>query len=130
MRHRHHPNYGAEFGAGLSMKKLFALLAITSFSIGIANAQKVFSVEYESQADVKVFVVDYESRADLLVFKEEYESRAGKNDGHWYFVDYESQADKKIFFVEYESQADVKIFFADYSSRAGWENKKLIHHFY
>ena len=34
-------------------------------------AQKIFSVDYESRADVKVFVVDYESRADLLVFKEE-----------------------------------------------------------
>ena len=66
-----------------------------------ANAQKVFSAEYESRADVKVFVVDYESRADLLVYKEEYESRADGNEGNWFFVEYESRADKKIFFVDF-----------------------------
>ena len=57
-------------------------LSLNSFS------QKIFSVDYESRADVKVFVVDYESRADLLVYKVDYESRAGKNDGNWFFVDY------------------------------------------
>ncbi len=38
------------------------------------SAQKVFSVEYPSQADLKVFVVKYESQADLKVFKMKYES--------------------------------------------------------
>ena len=93
-------------------------------------AQKIFSVDYESRADVKVFVVDYESRADLLVFKEEYESRATGNEGHWHFVEYESRADKKIFFVEYESRADLKVFFVDYESRAGWKNKSKQHFLY
>ena len=37
------------------------------------QAQKIFSVQYESQADVKVFVVDYESQADLLVYKVDYD---------------------------------------------------------
>ena len=73
-----------------------------TFLVMILNeniAQKIYSVNYESRADVKVFVVDYESRADLLVYKVKYESRAGNNDGRWFFVDYESRADKKIFFV-------------------------------
>jgi hypothetical protein len=50
-----------------------------------ASAQKVFSVKYESQADVKVFVVKYESQADLKVFKVKYESQAGDNNGKWFF---------------------------------------------
>ncbi|HEY5124164.1 MAG TPA: hypothetical protein VIK14_10560 [Ignavibacteria bacterium] len=47
------------------MKKLLILLVIvfTGFLFtGKINAQKIFSVQYESQADVKVFAVDYESR--------------------------------------------------------------------
>ena len=35
----------------------------------LASAQKLFSVDYESQSDLKVFVVNYESQADLKVFK-------------------------------------------------------------
>jgi hypothetical protein len=41
-----------------------------------AVAQKVFTVDYASQADVKLFVVEYASQADLCVFKVEYASRA------------------------------------------------------
>ena len=79
------------------MKKLLFLTVFLLIS-GITNAQKVFTVEYASQADVKVFVVDYESRADLSIFKVDYESRAGENDGNWFFVDYVSQADVITFF--------------------------------
>jgi hypothetical protein len=104
------------------MKKLL-ITAILAFSIGLVNAQKVFSVQYESQADVKVFVVDHESEADLNVYKVKYESQAGNNDGKWFFVEYESQAYKKIYFVDYESQADLKIYFAEHESQAGWKNK-------
>ena len=95
------------------MKKLLFLTVCLLIS-GITNAQKVFSVEYASQADVKVFVADYESRADLSVFKVDYESRAGENDGNWFFVDYASRADKKIFFVSlpYEKDIDIICFFA------------------
>ena len=67
-------------------------LTIVCFSVLISLnslSQKIFSVDYESRADVKVFVVDYESRADLLVHKVDYESRAKGNDGSWFFVDYE-----------------------------------------
>ena len=110
---------------GVMRPALLPLLALFSlaFSAECIPAQKMFSVDYESRADVKVFVVDYESRADLLVYKEDYESRANGNDGHWFFVKYESRADKTIFFVDYESRADLKVFFVEYESRAGWRNK-------
>ncbi len=45
------------------------VIFVFCLSAASVNAQKVFSVDYESRADVKVFVVDYESRADLLVYK-------------------------------------------------------------
>ena len=96
----------------------------------VVMGQKIYSVKYESQAQVKVFVVKYESQADLLVYKVAYESQAGQNDGKWFFVDYESRADKKIFFVDYESRADLKIFFVDYESRAGWKNNAKKHLMY
>lgn len=35
-------------------------------------AQKVFKVQYESQADIKVYSVQYESQADLKVFMVKY----------------------------------------------------------
>lgn len=46
------------------------------------SAQKIYSVEYEYQADIKVFVVDAEYKADLIVYKTDKENRAGwkKND--------------------------------------------------
>jgi hypothetical protein len=44
------------------MKKIALLSCILLFSIS-AKCQKIFSVDYESQADVKVFVVNYESQA-------------------------------------------------------------------
>jgi hypothetical protein len=92
-----------------------------------AQGQKVFLVDYASQADLKVFVVPYSSQADLLVYKVEYASQVGQNEGLWHFVDYASQADKKVFLVEYESQADLKICFVDYKSQAGWKSQKRRH---
>ena len=59
-------------------------LRLTIASIFITTsvlAQKVFSVEYASQADIKVFVVEYESQADLSVFKVDYYSQSEKNNG-------------------------------------------------
>ena len=52
------------------------LLFLLLFPV-LTQAQKVFSVDYASQADVKVFVVDYESQADLKIFFVDYESQAG-----------------------------------------------------
>ncbi len=72
--------------------KQFILIAILLLSVAIAKAQKVYSVDYENQADVKVFVVQYENQADLNVYK----------------VKYENQADLKIYFVQYENQAGWK----------------------
>jgi hypothetical protein len=111
------------------MKKLLFLTVCLLIS-GITKAQKVFSVEYASQADIKVFVADYESQADLSVFKVDYSSQAGKNDGKWFFVEYASQADKKIFFTAYASQADILIYFVEYSSQAKWRKKEKLHLFY
>lgn len=103
-------------------REVFLLLAAILIASSL-HAQKVFPVEYESQADLKVFVVQYESQADLKVFKVKYESQANKP-GLWFRTQYESQAGYKIFFVKYESQADLKIYFVDYESQAGWRNKQ------
>jgi hypothetical protein len=43
-------------------KSIFALFIITLFNCQV-SAQKIFSVEYVNQADVKVFVVKYENQA-------------------------------------------------------------------
>ena len=43
---------------------------------GTAFSQKVYPVEYESQADLKIYIVDYESQADLNVYTVQYESQA------------------------------------------------------
>lgn len=47
-------------------------------------AQKVHSVDYENQVEVKVLVVKYENQADLKVFKVKYNNQAGQNDGKWF----------------------------------------------
>lgn len=120
----------SELGVMRSVYPPLLLLLLLGFSFSELAAQKIFSVDHESRADIKVFVVDYESRADLLVFKQDYESRAEGNEGHWCFVDFESRADKKIFFVDYESRADLKVFFVDYESRAGWRNTSKKHWLY
>ena len=85
-------------------------------------SQKIFTVDYPSQSDIKVFVVDYESQSDLKVFKVDYQSQSKGNEGLWYFVKYSSQSDKKIFFVDYPSQSDLKIYFVKYKSQSGWRN--------
>ena len=113
----------------LAMKHLL-IITLSIFFFNYSNAQKIYSVDYESQADIKVFVVDYESQADLKVFKVEYQSQVGHNDGNWFFTDYASQADKKIFFVDYKSQADLKIYFVDYKSQTGWKNSSKKHLMY
>lgn len=109
--------------------KRFLLLSLL-FIPSIIYSQKIFSVEYESQSDVKVYVVDYESQSDLKVFKVDYQSQVRDNEGLWYFVESPSQSDKKIFFVEYESQSDLKIFFVKYKSQSGWRNNSKKHLMY
>ncbi len=90
---------------------------------------KVFSVQYDYQADVKVYVVDYDYQADLKVFKSDYDYQAN-GDGIWYFTSSDYQADKKIFFTDYDYQADLKIFFVEYDYQAGWNNKSKMHLLY
>ena len=74
-----------------SILLFFILISFKAFS------QKVFSVDYSSQADINVFVTEYESQSDLKVFKLDYQSQAKGNNGLWFFVRYQSQADKKVF---------------------------------
>jgi len=102
--------------------KRFLLLLFFICIAELAVAQKLFSVDYENQADVKVFVVDYANQADLKVFKVDYSNQAQGNKGLWFFTEYSNQADTTVFFVEYQNQADLKIFFMDYKNQAGWRN--------
>ena len=51
------------------MKKILFIVFLTS---SIAYSQKMYSVDYSSQADVKVYVVDYSSQEDLKVYKFDY----------------------------------------------------------
>jgi hypothetical protein len=70
------------------MKSIYySVLLILFFSVS-SKAQKVFSVNYQNQADVKVFVVKYENQADLKVYKVKYPNQVGQNDGRWFFTDY------------------------------------------
>ena len=56
----------------------FKLIIFFISLIGLpCKAQKVFSVDYANQADIKVFVVKYENQADLKVFKVKYANQAG-----------------------------------------------------
>ena len=57
------------------MRILVAILFFTPFCV---FSQKMFSVKYPSQADIKVFVTRYSSQADLNVFKVKYQSQAVK----------------------------------------------------
>tara|TARA_B100000925_G_C21946841_1_gene447178 strand:+ start:439 stop:678 length:240 start_codon:yes stop_codon:yes gene_type:complete len=65
--------------------------------------QKIYPVDYSSQADINVYVVKYESQCDLKVYKVEHSSQTNGNEGLWYFVDHASQTKKKIHFVEFKS---------------------------
>ena len=76
------------------MKTFIYLLLFGFFPLTFCQAQKVFSVDYENQADVKVFVVSYENQADLKVYKVKYENQAGQNDGKWFFTAYSNQSKK------------------------------------
>lgn len=109
--------------------KLLYILALC-YASNFCFSQKVYSVNYANQADVKVFVVKYENQSDLKVFKVKYNNQAGKNNGNWFFVEHQNQADKKIFFVAYENQADLKIYFVQYKNQAGWRSKNKIHLMY
>ena len=117
------------FKLTMGTKKILACLSFI-FAMHSFFAQKIFSVDYANQANIKVFVVDYENQSDLLVYKVSYENQVGKNDGLWFFTKYANQADKKVFFVEYANQADLKICFVKYQNRAGWRSKEKMYLLY
>ena len=76
--------------------RFFILVSLVSFVlIGKIDAQKVYSVNYDYQADIKVFVTNYDYQADLLVYKVKYDYQAKENKGLWFFTEYDYQADKK-----------------------------------
>ena len=109
--------------------KPLSILIFTTIPF-ISFSQKVYSVEYSNQSDLKVFVVEYENQCDVKVYKVDYPNQTKGNKGHWYFVDYPNQSDKKIYFVEYSNQSDLKIFFVDYPNQSGWRNKSKQHLLY
>ena len=61
------------------MRKLLYIFFLLYFHS--SYSQKIFSVEYKSQADIKIFVVEYKSQADLCVYKVDYKSQAKGNEG-------------------------------------------------
>ncbi len=81
------------------MKRFYFISIIVLFFAPMSFAQKIYSVEYQNQADVKVFVVDYENQADLKVYKVKYQNQADKNEGRRFFNDYSNQSDEKTHFV-------------------------------
>ena len=56
------------------MKAILSVICLMLFSLHGLKAQKVFSVQYSNQADLKVFVVKYANQADLKVYKVNYEN--------------------------------------------------------
>ena len=78
--------------------KYILTISITLIFSSYLLAQKVFSVEYANQADLKVYVVEYENQADLKVYQVKYKHQAGQNNGKWFFTGFAYQAEKKIFF--------------------------------
>ncbi len=103
---------------------IYIIFIFFSFS---GYSQKIYSSQYEYQADVKVFVVDEMYQADLKVFKVKHEYQTKGNIGLWFFTDNSYESDKKIYFVDYEYQADLKIYMVKYSYQAGWKNKEKIY---
>ena len=115
------------------MKKgiaLFVLFLVAAFMSSGVFAQKVYSCQYKSDADVKVYVSQYKSDADLVVYETKYKSEATDNSGIWYFCEYKSDADKKIYFCDYKSDADIVIYFSKYKSDAGWKKNEKKHLMY
>ena len=108
------------------MKNLLILLFIPI----ISYSQKIYSVEYQNQSDLKVYVVEYENQCDLKVFKVDYPNQVDGNKGLWYFVDYPNQSDKKVYFVDYPNQSDLKIYFVKYKNQSGWRNNSKKHLLY
>lgn len=103
---------------------LWSTILLGSILPSDAFAQKMYSTNYQYQADIKIYVVDAEYKADIVVYRTEhkYEAVASENKGIWYFTDKSYEADKKVYFVDHEYQADIKVFFTDRKYKAEWRN--------
>lgn len=112
------------------MKKTILFLLLLVAIAGSLRAQRVYSTNYKSEADVKVYVTEYRSEADIIVYKTKYKSDATDNKGIWYFTEYKSEAKKIIYFTDYRSEADIKVYFTQYKSETGWKNKSKQHLLY
>ena len=110
--------------------RISLIIFYSLFCLNNVFSQKVYAVDYSSQADVKVYVTKYASQADLLVYKVDFAFLAKDNNGKWFFVKYASQADKKIFYTDYVSQSDLKIFFVKNNSKSKWMKNEKKHLFY
>ena len=55
------------------------VLLVLFMSSFLCYSQKIYSVKYSNQADVKVFVVKYANQADLNVYKVNYANQANEN---------------------------------------------------
>lgn len=106
-------------------KQILSLFALLFISVNMSG-QKVYSTQYDYQADVKVYVVDNEYLADLIVYraKQEHELYNKKNCGYWFFTSQPYTADKKIYFVDRDYNADLKIYFTSNEYLAGWKNNE------
>ena len=78
------------------MKKASILIFALLMGLCGLRAQKIYSTNYKSEADVKVYVTEYRSEADLIVYKTKYTSEATDNNVEVYI----SFLRKKLDFVK------------------------------
>ena len=93
---------------------LFFLATISSF----ANGQKVFRVDYPSQADAMLYETKNKSEADILIYKVSYASQVNPDRGLWLDVKNQSESDWKIFWAKYKNQSSCVVYFVPYRSQA------------
>ena len=106
------------------MKITFTFLLGLSFTFLSINtdAQSVYRVKFESEANVKVLLVPDSLSADLVVYQVSSAGLAGTNNGVWYIAGFPDAVTKNIFFVSNVSDADIKVFYTSNQSAAGWIN--------
>lgn len=100
---------------------LTALFATLIIMVGCnqLNAQIMYKVDDEYDADLKVYVTEYKSQADVVVYVTERQEKAKGDRGIWYFTEWKSEADKKVYFTDWKGEADLIIFYTDWEAEAG-----------
>ncbi len=86
--------------------------------IACGKTQRVFTVEYASQADAVLFETKIKYEADILIYKVDYASQVNPEKGLWLDVKYKSQADWIVHWVKYRNQSSCVIYFVPYRSQA------------